>query len=66
MIAWITKYRKVNSKPNSIQEETSETQFSLFDNQYWRKIILDFKGKIKAIKSYQIVSDLLRITFKGS
>ena len=51
MIANVTINRKVN---------TSETQFSFTDNnkvnqdQFW---IL--KARIKAIKAYQIVSDLL-------
>ena len=26
-IAWVTINRKINKKPNTIQEETSETQF---------------------------------------
>ena len=30
MVAWVTRNRKANKKPNRIQEETSETQFSFF------------------------------------
>ena len=34
MIAFITINRKVNKKPNSVLEGTSETRFSLSDNQF--------------------------------
>ena len=34
LIAWLTINKKVNKKPNSIPEETSETQFSFSDYQY--------------------------------
>lgn len=34
IIAFITINRKVNKKPNSVLEGTSETRFSLSDNQF--------------------------------
>ena len=58
LIAWVTVNRKVNKNLDSIQEETSETQSRLSDNQWLSepKSILNFK--MKAMKAYQIVSDI--------
>ena len=61
LIAWLTINKKVNKKPNSIPEETSETQFSFSDYQYLNesRYILYLFTEIKAMKLYKIVSDLL-------
>ena len=66
MIARVTMNRKVNKqtktqKTNSIQEETSETRFNFSDNQYlsYSRSFWDFNAEIKAMKTNQIVSDLL-------
>ena len=71
MIAGGTKNRKVNKKPNSIQKETSETQFIFSDNQYVSesRSILDFKAKRKKEKLYKYVRTSKwteDIKFKGS
>ena len=58
MTAMASKNRKVNKKPNSIQEETPETQ-TVFSYNPWlseSRSIFDFKVKIKAITAFQIVS----------
>ena len=34
LIAWVTTNTKVNEKSNSIQKETSKTQFYFSENQY--------------------------------
>ena len=48
-IAWVTKKRKVNKKPDSIKKETTETEFCLFDDQYMQlsesRLILYVKDK---------------------
>ena len=59
MVACVTINRKVNKKPESIPEETPETQISFSDNQKKIKINFGiFKAEIKAMKTYQIVSNL--------
>ena len=36
LIAWVTENRKINKKPNSVQEETSETYFSFSNYQIFK------------------------------
>ena len=56
-----SKQTKKTQKTNSIQEETSETRFNFSDNQYltYSRSYMDFNAEIKAMKTNQIVSDLL-------
>ena len=62
----LLKNRKVNKKPYSIYEGTSETQSSFSYNQWLSesRSIFYFKVKIKSMAANQIVFDHLRMVGK--
>ena len=59
LIACVTINRKVNNKPNSIQEETSETQSSFIK---WLKINFDFlkaKNVTSLLDTYNVRMNII-------
>ena len=66
MIAWVTKNSKSTQNLTAFKKKLPNTQFTFSDNQLLSesRSILDFKDKIRAIKAYQIVSNLLHMVEK--